>query len=138
MTTIVLLAGFLNLALVAAAAESGRKIEPFTTRTGLLAVTVVVHRNAPPEITTVEPLSAGRLSVTQAGEYTLTVENAQGQPVYVLPFQAVFVMPGIHRASLDEMRVILVVPGGEDVVRIVVAGPEGTGVYQLPQEFDAK
>src|SRR5262245_7969319 len=70
------------------------KAVPFTTQSGMLAVTVELRPNSPPVIVSVDPLPAGRVSVTQTGDYTLSLLDAEGETLYVLPFRVSYVVPG--------------------------------------------
>jgi len=111
--------------------QPGDKLAPFTTRSEMLAVTVAVYPEAPPEILAVQPLDEGRLSVTQPGEYTLSLENEQGESLYSLSFRATFNIPGLGR--LEENRLIFVLPHGESAKQLVIAGPPGSAAYPLPE-----
>ncbi len=122
----------LKLALGMPISEVERKATPFTTQQGMLAVTLVLHQEAPPEVISVQPLEAGRLSVAQPGPYSLRLEDAEARVLYTLSFDSSFVMPGIHRASLDQMRLVFVVPASTEIVRIVAEGPQGSTEYDLP------
>jgi hypothetical protein len=127
-----LLVGYLlRLALTPAGSEIERKSEPFTTQSGMLAVTLVLHRDAPPEIVEVRPLAQGRISVAQPGEYTLALQDVQGQTLYALPFRAVFLQPGDPPRPANDVRRIFVVPAGRDAARIVITGPQGSATREL-------
>lgn len=127
-----LLVGYLlNLALAPVETEIERKSRPFTTQSGMLAVSLVLHRDAPPEIVAVQPLAEGRVSVAQPGDYTLSLQDKRGRTLYALPFRATFLLPGEPPRPTDEIHLILVVPAGEDVARLAVAGPQGSAEYEL-------
>lgn len=128
-----LLAGLLKLALAPSAPPPTtieRKATPFTTQSGMLAVTVAVHRDAPPQILEVQPLAQGRLSTATGGPYQLALEDSEGQPLFTLSFQVSFVVPGLHEET-DEVRQIFVLPGGPEAARLSLRGPNGEAAYEL-------
>lgn len=127
-----LLAVLLNMALRPAVGipDIVQKATPFTTHAGMLAVTVAVYEDAPPQILEVQPLAAGRTSVTQPGAYTLALQDETGNTLYDLSFRVAFVMPGLGK-EMDEARKMLVLPSSTEAVRLVLSGPEGEVAYQL-------
>jgi hypothetical protein len=129
-----LLSLLLNVALqpTGGAPDIGRKATPFTTQADMLAVTVAVYPEAPPQILDVQPLETGRLSVTQPGPYALTLEAEDEEALYRLSFRATFVMPGL-RQELDEARPVFVLPAVGEAVRLVLSGPPGEAVYPLTE-----
>lgn len=127
-----LLVGYLlNLALTPVESEIEKKSEPFTTQSEMLAVSFVLHRDAPPEITDVQLLAEARVSVTQPGDYALSLKGEHGQTLYTLPFRATFIKPGEPPRIADEIHLILVVPGGRDIARVVLTAPQGAAEYAL-------
>lgn len=127
-----LLVGYLlNLALTPVESEIERKSRPFTTQSGMLAVSLLLHRDAPPEIVAVQPLAEGRVSVTQPGDYALSLQDKRGRTLYMLPFRATFLLPGEPPQVTDEIRLIFVIPTVQDAARIVVTGPQGSAEYEL-------
>lgn len=127
-----LLAVLLKIALQPAASTPDivQKATPFTTQAGMLAVTVAVYQDAPPQILEVQPLAAGRVSVTQPGPYTLALLNEGGQRLYAQSFRVAFVMPGLGE-EMGEARQTLVLPSSGEAVQLVLSGPEGETRYQL-------
>src|SRR3990172_4858401 len=127
-----LLVGYLlNLAMTPPVPEIERKSEPFVTQRDMLAVTVTLHRSAAPEITDVQLLEQGRVSIMQPGDYALVLLDADGEALYTNSFRATFLRPGEPPRLADEIRRIFVVPYAQEVVRIVVAGPQGSDEYEL-------
>lgn len=128
-----LVGALLSLALRPNQLEVERKAVPFTTRSGMLMVTLTLHRNGLPEIISVQPLDHGRLTVVQPGDYTLSLEDKDGQSLYALPFRAIFLLPGEPPRPVDTIRLIFVVPAGSEVSHILVTGPQGSASYELSQ-----
>lgn len=129
-----LLAGaLLNSALDPSMPEIERKSRPFTTQSDMLAVTILLHRNAVPEVIQVQPLSEGRVTVTPPGEYSLALQDAQGQTLYSLSFRVTFVMPGDPPIATDDVRRIFVAPFSQDVSAVIISGPEGSAVQKLTE-----
>lgn len=124
---------FLLLSAAAATpADDGvpEEITPFTTQADMLAVTVRVHQEQPPEIVAVDPLAQGRLTVTQAGPYLLTTTNRAGDVLHELAFRAAFSPPGLEGHTFDSVELLFVV-SGRDVARLTVSGPHGQSTWSF-------
>lgn len=121
----------LTLALAPLEPELEGRSAPFITQSNMLAVTVVVYPDAPPEIQHVQPLAEGRISVTQPGGYTLSLQNEQDEMLHSLSFRATFTIPGLGR--LEENRLIFVVPHIEAATQIVVVGPQGSTSFPMSE-----
>ncbi|MDT8288023.1 MAG: hypothetical protein RQ748_13015 [Elusimicrobiales bacterium] len=132
-----LLTLLLNAALTQGPTEVEAKATPFTTQPEMLAVTVVAYPEAPPKIVAVEALAQGRVSVTQPGPYSLTLEDEAGQPLHTISFRVSFVLPGLPEA-LDESRQVFVMPDGEEADRLVLVGPQGEDAWVLGSEQPAE
>lgn len=130
-----LLAVLLNVALqpVDSAPDNQQRATPFTTQADMLAVTVAVYQDAPPQILEVQPLAAGRISITQPGPYALALADEAGQALYELSFRVAFVLPGLGE-KMDEARQTLVLPAIAGAVELVLTGPQGEIRYQLEDE----
>lgn len=126
-----LIGSLLALGLQAAPAATAERARPFVTHADMLAVTVLLRRDAPPEVLAVTPLAAGRISAAAPGDYQLTVEDAHQNALYTQSFRAVFLRPGEPPVPVDEVRVILVVPGGRAAARVAVSGPHGSAHCDL-------
>ena len=121
----------LTLALAPLEPELEGRSAPFTTQSNMLAVTVVVYPDALPKIQQVQSLAEGRISVTQPGDYTLSVQNEQDEMLHSLSFRATFTIPGLGR--LEENRLIFVIPHIEAATQIVVAGPQGSISFPMSE-----
>ena len=121
----------LTLALAPAETEPEGRSAPFTTQSDMLTVTVAVYPDAPPEILGVQPLNEGRISVTQPGDYTLSLQNEKDETLHSLSFRASFNIPGLGR--LEENRLIFVFPHSVGAEQFVVAGPQGSTSYPLSE-----
>jgi len=130
-----LLSVLLNVALQPAAStpDIAQKATPFTTQAGMLAVTVAVYPDASPEILEVQPLAAGRISITRPGPYTLALANEAGRILYELSFRVAFVLPG-QGEEMDEARQTLVLPWSAEAVELILSGPQGETRRQLEDE----
>ena len=127
-----LLAGFLlSIAFGHSASEIESKSARFTTQSGMLVVTFELHRQAPPKILDVQPLEKGRVSVVQPGDYVLVLEDDAGQAQYLLPFRAVFTLPGAPLEPVDEVRMIYVVPNSREVAHVTINSPHGSATFDL-------
>ncbi len=103
--------------------------QPFETTSGLLSVSLRFHRNAVPEVLQVEPLEAGRLTVTQGGECLVNLQDGNGKDIYTLSVAVVFVRSeGGSRESVDR---IVVLPNDASARRLVVKCPQGEVSYDL-------
>ena len=112
--------------------ELERKSVPFTTQSGMLAVTVVLYPDQPPAIVDVQKLDAGRLSLAQPGPYRLALQDKAGQDLYILSFRATFSMPGLGK-ELEEARQMFVLPAVEGGSQLQVTAPQGEVVFELKQ-----
>ena len=120
-----LLAFLLNLALTPAELSVEQKKQPFTTQNNMLAVTVLLHKSAPPEIIGIQALDKGRISVVQPGQYVLRLKDGSEKILYSLSFRAVFLEPGDPPQPTDETRMIFGVPAGKNVRWLEIDGPAG-------------
>ena len=124
----------LTLALGPFDAKPAGKSAPFITHAGMLAVTVAVYPEAPPEIIAVRPLAEGRVTETQPGDHTLSILDRQDAVLYSFSFQPTFTIPGLGRH--EENRLIFVVPNGNEAERVVVSGPQGEASHLLSDRLE--
>jgi len=62
----------LDSALGLSVGEIERKSQPFTNHSNMLAISVLLSKDVPPEILNVTPLEEGRVSVVQPGNIRLS------------------------------------------------------------------
>lgn len=129
LTVALLLSVLLNAGMGPAAAEPDSPA-PFTTQANMLAVTVAVYQDAAPQIMSVQPLNAGRLSVTRPGPYQLVLEDKNGASLYELSFRVAFVVPGLHEEA-EEARQVFVLPPTNGATRLTLHGPQGSATHEL-------
>jgi hypothetical protein len=125
--------GLIRLASWQTPASLERKAEPFVTQRGMLAVSVRVSKDGPPEILGVQALPAGRASIPggAAAEYSLELLDGEGRSLHRFAFRAVFLLPGNPPRPVDELRQVWVVPGGPQVRRLQLSGPGGQAEWDL-------
>lgn len=127
-----LLALLLNMALSPAGErpDTEQTPAPFTTQAEMMAVTVAVYQDRPPQILDVQALDAGRVTVTQPGPYTLTLGNERDASLYNLSFRVAFSVPGLP-GEANEARQMFVLPAGEQAAHLMLDGPQGSATYDL-------
>lgn len=125
-----LLAILLNFGLQPGPSELEQKSTPFTTQAEMLAVTAVLFPDKPPQISEVQYLEEGRLSLAQPGSYAIALQDEAGQDLYHLSFRVTFTMPGLSQ-ELDEARQVFVIPAVRDGAQLLLSAPQGDAVYIL-------
>lgn len=126
--------GFLlSLTFIPVKAEIQQKTTPFVTQENMLAVSILIHKNSPPEIVKVQSLTQGRISIVQPGDYTLVLQDKANIKIYELPFRVLFLQPGDPPLSTDTVHMILVVPNSKDVNKIIITSPQGSADFELKE-----
>lgn len=109
--------------------------KPFTTQMDMLMVTAMIYPDKPPQVVRVQPLPQGRRTVIPPGDYTLLLLDAEGEPLYTLPFQVSFYVHGVP-TPLPEMPVVLVAPHDPTLRAVQIRGPAGAHTLTLEELTD--
>jgi hypothetical protein len=111
--------------------EINQKTTPFITQKNMLAVSMVLHRDSRPEIVSIQPLSEGRLSIVQPGNYNIILQDNSGKQLFKLPFHVLFLQPGDPPQPTDTVRMILVIPNSGTVQKVILSGPQGSAEFVI-------
>ena len=123
----------LTYAVGLAGGDMSERTQPFITQSDMLMVTILFFDDAAPEVVEIVPLDKGRITVTPAGPYSLSLLDQNEQALFRLPYNVVFVKPGEPPKITDQVELTIVIPSLPEAVRLVVDGPTGKAQVDLSQ-----
>lgn len=94
--------------------------EKFTDLDNLLKVSFEVTDKDSATIEEISTLSEGRITVTPPGDYSVQLLNENGEILYELPFQAVFVIMSNPPTKIEKIKYSFVLPIKENAVKVAI------------------